>query len=614
MKKLLQTAISWYQTSLLPQFVSLAMITAILFVLAAQIVTQNYFDTSLSHAIDAVESDTTLMQAQNIDRQLHNYINSVYEIIIDTDVYNAAKALENSDLSQNAKYTLALRQKIQTYTVDTIVGITVVLPNRQMVFYNRLFGNWQGLPWFSGGLSIGGSNDALYALYNSSVETRAITLGFQPYVYRGTGTYLLHMAYPLINLYSSQKCGVLVVSFNTKTLRAMVNSTRLSGQDMPLFYNILTSADGFILAHPDETQIGKTFCLEKAPAKNPDPQKLYITDDVLVNNEPIGRLGLQLYSITDKQITARQARSYTFVLVITISIIVLLQLAAFYLMMRRMMCSVKALQKGLETVQSNKLDIYVTPVGKHEVAQSIRAFNKMAVRLKESEESTRLHAEKTIAAMEQQRIAEIKTLENQINSHFLYNILNSINHNAIRSGNLDVSRQIKHLSHVLRYTFEKSDGIVDASMEAQWLGEYLALQKLRFGSAFDYVVRVDPAVKEWPMRKLIVQPFVENSILHGFEGHTFGRFLTVEFAPYGTSRMRVTIRDNGNGIAPEYLEKLQAYIRCGQNCEKIAGIGLENACQRIRSYYKKKARMYLRSWAGVGTTVVLLLPRYESEP
>ncbi len=611
MKHMLRSVISWYRSSLLPQFVSLAVVTAILFVLASQIVTSNYFTTSLRHAIDTVESDTILIQAQNIERQLHTYVSSVYEIIIDRDIFFTASALWQSESSQKAALKQNLRQLISGYAKNNIVGITVVLPNKQVVFYNRLYGAWQGLPWFANTLNSIGSDDQLFTLYEQTYPGKVIVPWFQPYIHEGTDTYLLHLAYPLIDLYSQHKCGILVVSINTKTLQSMVNPVRDSAKETPLSYNILTSADGQIIAHPDRLLIGKTLCLDVTPVKEQTPDKVYFSKDFLIIQEPVNRLGLQLYSVNDKQITARQARAYTSSLVFTISMITLAQLSIFYLMMRRMMYSVRALQKGLETVHSGQLNVRVNPVGKHEVAQSIIAFNDMSVRLEHSEASSRRHAERTIAALERQRTAEIKTLENQINSHFLYNTLSSISYSAIRSGNLLVSKQIKHLSQVLRYTFEKSDGIVQAAQEARWLEEYLQLQKLRYGDAFDYVVRVDPRVSVWPMRKLIIQPFVENSVLHGFKGYTFGRFLTIEFAWYTQGRMRVTVRDNGMGISPERLSVLQASIHKGHCGEGEMGIGLENACQRISTYYKNEARVYLRSWEGVGTTVVLLLPRYR---
>ena len=121
-------------------------------------------------------------------------------------------------------------------------------------------------------------------------------------------------------------------------------------------------------------------------------------------------------------------------------------------------------------------------------------------------------------------------------------------------------------------------------------------------------MRVDPAVAGWPMRKLIAQPFVENSILHGFEGIGRGGLLTVDFLPYRAERMRVVIRDNGTGMPPEQVARLNARF-ADQTPDDAGGIGLENARQRLSSYYGGRARVLFRAWPGKGCVVVLILPR-----
>ncbi len=609
MKRMIRMAISCYRSSLLPQFISLAVVTSILFVLVSQLITSNYFHSSLHQVIDAVESDTIVMQAQNIERYVHDEVTRVYEIVIDREIYSAVDELWNSQASQRAMLSLKLRQLIEDYADDNVECITVVLPNRQVVFYSRLYGTWVGLPWLSNQLLAAGNDNELFALYDQTMASRELTVWLRPNYYKPTETYLFHLSYPVIDLLTKESIGVVIVTFNTDALRAMVNPLVKDSDTIGLSYNILTGRDGTILAHPDETKIGQKLCPEDTDEEDQIEDQVYFTKADYVINRPIGRLGLQLYSVTDKGITTRQARGYTSSLFIIISAITLLQLAVFYGMLRRMMRSIRALQKGLETVQGGQLDVYVETREQHEVAQSIHAFNDMAVRLKQAEQQSQEQSKRTIEALERQRIAEIKTLENQINSHFLYNTLNSINYTAIRDGNLMVSRQIKHLAQVLRYTFERSDGQVTVAQEADWLKEYLMLQKLRFGHMFDLSIQVDRAVRDWPMRKLIIQPFVENSILHGFEGYTYGRLLTIHFSLFDEDRMRITIRDNGHGMPKEKLKILQErFQNCGPIGE-ICGIGIENACQRICSYYGGNARIYLRSWVEVGTTVVLILPR-----
>ena len=609
MKKVISRAIHCFRSSLLPRFISLVIAASVLFVLVSLLVTSNYFRYSLHDVIESVESDTVIMQAQNIERQLHSYVNEVYEIVIDREIYHTANALWNAPESKQAPLRLALRQLITEYAKNDIECITIVLPNRQVAYYSRLYGTWAGLPWLSNQLKAVGNDDELFALYKETLSKHELTLWLRPNYYKPTDTYLAHLAYPVIDLLTKESIGVVIVTINTEVLRALVNPIVNEDKTIPLSYNILTDENGTILAHPDETKIGKTLWTSPLTEEQHDEEHAYFSDSDYVIHHPVGRLGIQLYSVTDKGITTRHAQKYTSTLLLIIGLIALAQIVIFYYMLRRMMRSIKALQKGLETLQGGQLDVHVETHEQHEVAQSIRAFNDMAVRLDQAKQKNQKQTKRVIEALERQRIAEIKMLENQINSHFLYNTLNSINYVAIRDGNLLVSRQIKRLAHVLRYTFEKSTGVVTVQQEADWLEEYLMLQKLRFENMFDMHIQADCAVCDWTIHKQILQPFVENSILHGFEGFTYGRFLSVRFSLYDSNRMRVTIRDNGHGMPQNQLEVLQKSLLNWETTDELRGIGIENACQRIHSYYGNNARIFLRSKLHVGTTVVLILPK-----
>lgn len=123
-----------------------------------------------------------------------------------------------------------------------------------------------------------------------------------------------------------------------------------------------------------------------------------------------------------------------------------------------------------------------------------------------------------IESMKMKRRAEREALESQINAHFICNTLNAINYEAMDNGDFKVSLLLKKLSNILRYTFDQKHQNVYMFQEISWIEQYLFLQKERMGSAFDYEIQFDSDYDNWPCRKLMLQPFVENSILHGLEG------------------------------------------------------------------------------------------------
>jgi two-component system sensor histidine kinase YesM len=281
-------------------------------------------------------------------------------------------------------------------------------------------------------------------------------------------------------------------------------------------------------------------------------------------------------------------------------------------MTQRIIRSIRRLRAGLEEVEAGNLDALVRTRQVNEIGQIILSFNRMTARLRQVSLEREQAGMEAIEALDNLRAAEIRALENQIDSHFLHNTLSTISFTAIHAGNHDVSRQIQHLSKMLRYTFERSAGIVPVREEADWLEDYLELQRLRYGGAIDYAVRVDPGIAHWPVHKLVLQPFVENSLLHGFEGVTHGGLIEVRIAPFDKKRIRVTIRDNGRGMARMQVGRLNRCFKEDGAGNSGEGIGLDNAALRIRSYYRGGARVIFRSWEGVGTAVALILPRAEA--
>ena len=236
-------------------------------------------------------------------------------------------------------------------------------------------------------------------------------------------------------------------------------------------------------------------------------------------------------------------------------------------------------------------------------------MNEMLDQLEASAEERQHRMDQSMAAIEKQHLAQIAALEAQIDSHFLFNTLGGIHHQAEAVGCKTVAEQIQRLANILRYTFEKSNRVVSAREEMRWLEDYLSLQKMRFGDKFAVKLYLDPTVADWPLRKLIVQPFVENAIIHGFQELRRGGCLRLEMRPFHGRYLRVVIADNGAGMRPDTLTALRALFESEDMPTQFEGIGLGNAYARIRTYYHGNARVVVRSWPGEGTRVVLLLPR-----
>lgn len=211
--------------------------------------------------------------------------------------------------------------------------------------------------------------------------------------------------------------------------------------------------------------------------------------------------------------------------------------------------------------------------------------------------------EKTEA--ENSRKAEIRMLEAQINPHFIYNILDTVNWIAIEKDEYDISNAISTLASILRYAISNSDKPVTLRDEVDWLKKYVYLQQFRLKNKFSFEIRTDPEILDVRVHKLIIQPFVENAIVHGFDTKRETYTLKVSMLAEG-GRVAITIADNGKGISPEILEALGSGDV--KEIRDKAGIGLSNAFLRLHRYCEGQDEVSVQSVPDGGTTVTIRFP------
>lgn len=213
-----------------------------------------------------------------------------------------------------------------------------------------------------------------------------------------------------------------------------------------------------------------------------------------------------------------------------------------------------------------------------------------------------------IESMKMKRRAEREALESQINAHFICNTLNAINYEAMDNGDFKVSLLLKKLSNILRYTFDQKHQNVYMFQEISWIEQYLFLQKERMGSAFDYEIQFDSDYDNWPCRKLMLQPFVENSILHGLEGVNKGGFIRITGEGY-QEYLKIVIEDNGCGMTPEVEQIIKEVLENPLLAkQKGLGIGISNVVTRMKMYYTEDLKIQLETEERKGCKFTMILP------
>ncbi|MBO9611018.1 MAG: sensor histidine kinase [Paenibacillaceae bacterium] len=209
--------------------------------------------------------------------------------------------------------------------------------------------------------------------------------------------------------------------------------------------------------------------------------------------------------------------------------------------------------------------------------------------------------------------AEMNALQAQINPHFLYNTLESINWEAMMmtGGANKVSGMVTALSDLLRLSISKGKEIVLFEDEINHVKNYLFIQKERYSDKFDVEWDIDPRLYGYRTLKLILQPLVENAIYHGIELKQDRGLIRIN----GSIRpdyLLVEIIDDGLGMSPEQLDAVRLSLH-DTDPEPGRGIGIHNVNERIQLYCGKAYGITIYSEQGAGTRIEVRLPPHIGE-
>jgi Predicted signal transduction protein with a C-terminal ATPase domain len=200
-----------------------------------------------------------------------------------------------------------------------------------------------------------------------------------------------------------------------------------------------------------------------------------------------------------------------------------------------------------------------------------------------------------------QRQAEIKALQAQINPHFLYNTLDSINWMALNLNEPDISRAVTMLSRFFRLSLNKGSSTYTVREEIEHVKYYIEIQQICHKNRFEYNLDVEEMVLDYNVPKLILQPLVENSIIHGFEKIMEGGIININVIRNGDV-LQMDIIDNGKGIPIEHVTNLFSLE------SKKGGYGIKNVQERIQFICGMEYGLRYINEETTGTHVRVVLP------
>ncbi|QTH41564.1 sensor histidine kinase [Cohnella sp. LGH] len=297
-----------------------------------------------------------------------------------------------------------------------------------------------------------------------------------------------------------------------------------------------------------------------------------------------------------EELTAGSARLARMLLGIGMAAIMALVLY-FLLLNRKFTSPIYKLLRAMNQFPAEKGRAMLPEDYRNEFGQLFGGYRKLLNRIEELYDSLRVQYRR-------QKEAEIGALQAMINPHFLYNTLDQLNWMAIKDGNGQMSQVLELTGRMLRLGLSNGQSLIPLSDELELSECYMRIQQIRLGDRVRYEMDVPEETLSFPVPKMTLQPFIENSIRHGFHGRNVG---TVVIRCRREARgLSLTVDDDGKGL-PDKAARLSSRTR--------GGYGLRNVKERLSVFYGREASMKLLERPGGGTRVSLFIPeRREEEP
>ena len=334
----------------------------------------------------------------------------------------------------------------------------------------------------------------------------------------------------------------------------------------------------------------------------------YTTSDIIITDRhniiettSIKDTNLYVYTITNFDFFNRTFFIGGIFLIVLFLIIFYLMLLISKKVANSKTITINEIVKAIESIQEGNLDTKLEIQSEDEFGIIAKAYNNMLIDIKNLIESNK---EEVSLRMQ----SEIKQLEAQFNPHFLFNTLETIRIMIKLDKNV-ASDIIVNLSSLLRYSINNEIHSVKLIDDIQYINNYLAILKYRFGDKLKFEIHIDDEVKEAVVPKLILQPIIENAIKYGFEKKsTINIYIS---SIIDVEKIYIIIKDDGSGISQERMNYINELLEKKQN--DTYTIGLYNVQKRLRLIYGDEYNIIIDSIEGKGTTIKIVLPYIKKE-
>lgn len=586
------------QNKLFLAFLSVIFVIMMLIVYFSMTVSETSIRTQM---LDSIQ-ETTRQMGENIDKEIRGVLDASIQLCSDQTV--CAILQEEKPETQEAYYR---NDRIIKGIMDDFFSIAFSVESVFLCSYNgsiysadknklSLMENYDftRTTWFED-MKISGKNTMILSGYDVN-----------SYISTGEVQKLFSIVKKINDPATGKEIGCMIVDMNSDILGSVLQRINSNSYQQAL----IIDNNKKIVYYPDSNYIGTQY-------REPQVTKLLSMGDGYIEaDEGKGYLVFNTSSVTGWSILCIVENHYImdsvnrlrlFLAVVAVFCLVLSVYIARNLS-RNISEPVSRLQEQMHRVEEGDFDVDIRAESQDEIGRLTHAFDRMVCRTKEL-------IENVYRSGIYQKEAELNALQAQINPHFLYNTLQTIDMMAEEEGVQEISDACQALSKIFRYSINRGREFVQLKEEIIHIRNYMLIQQLRFGNKLEVEYDVDPSCEELYIVKLLIQPLVENAVVHGIE-NVLGK-CKVQIKVYQEEGcLYAEVKDNGNGIEESKLRELNECLRKSSEKKMVHeedyggghSIGLENTNARIRLYFGKEYGITINSEEGTGTCVRLKLP------
>lgn len=553
-------------------------------------------------------TDKNLSYIQNnIESDLEYYKEILYRIDADSDLIECETKINGGDEQERESYGIRLRDELAYYTDirEEVTSITYVNESMKSVFYDKK--NMSATNYFWNTFS---DSEKRKMYQQIQKDNRIVFFNTKKFSYNNEQNYLYTIGIKAWNIRTGEDLGIILMSVNEKHLQDICNLQTQEKDVTPVQeYSFLVHQDGTVLSFRDKSFIGQKVApsFENGEIDNGrflDATVMRDKNRLVTNSVPVEGTDWMIVNLVDKDSMFYEVNAL-WKLTMEITVALLAVCILFVLIFsNRFYNSVHAIIKEMQKAQKGDFSAHIQPKGVSELVFISNEFNDMIQRISTLVKNLEKQNQYIFEISNRKREAEVNAIVAQINPHFLYNTLDCMNWIAIRKEEYEISKMIGSLAHILRYSIRTMNEQVSIFQAMEWVKKYLYLYQVRLNYSFQVDYQIESDVLGFKIYKLLLQPVIENAILHGFQNSSSENLLTIQIQKHLKKSLMIKITDNGAGIPEEKLKRIFSET-------SNRTIGLNNVRERLQIYYGDAAEITVESREHSGTQVTILLPQIQ---